>query len=66
VRLVQTVDKSDFKLQAWIDKQEKPKSTFEKSKLFAIWKAAGRTLEQWDKIANLGLDNGINPNFGSH
>jgi hypothetical protein len=46
VQLADTVGGKDFKLLAWIDKRSQPKSTFENSKLVAIWKAGGRTLEQ--------------------
>jgi len=46
VRLADTADEKDFKLQAWVDKRSRPKSMFENSKLVAIWKSGGRTIEE--------------------
>jgi hypothetical protein len=55
VRLVETNDGADWKLQAWVEKNpHKPSLPAEKSKLIAAWNASGRSrglLEQ--RLANV-------------
>jgi hypothetical protein len=54
VQLAETSNGDDFKLLAWIDKRSRPKSAFENSKLVALWKNGGRTLDELhERLANV-------------